>query len=393
MTLSVIIVSYNVKYFLEQCLCSVQRALDNDMEVIVIDNNSSDGSVEYLQRRFAFVHFITNKENAGFAKANNLALRVATGRYVLFLNPDTIIPEDLFSECVAFMDSKPDAGALGVRMIDGSGRFLKESKRGFPSPWVAFCKMIGLTKLFPRSKTFARYYMGHLSEKFMHEVDALAGACMLVRKEVLDKTAGFDEQFFMYAEDIDLSYRIQREGYKNYYFPNTTIIHFKGESTRKDRRYVYLFYKAMIQFTRKHFKGRTSRFYVWLIGLAIWTKGKMASVGLRPGDHRKTKINEPGIMLVGEKQVTDQLALRIHPGKEVLFLNDTADVSLLKSTISKTSHKAIVFCESPGFNFKKIILLIELIKSAATFKITAAASNSIVGSVSKNIQGEVIRLQ
>jgi N-acetylglucosaminyl-diphospho-decaprenol L-rhamnosyltransferase len=144
MTLSVIIVSYNVKYFLEQCLCSVQRALIRDMEVFVIDNNSSDDSVEYLQHRFPFARIISNKENPGFAKANNQVLRVATGKYVLFLNPDTIIPEDLFKECVAFMDSHADAGALGVRMVDGSGRFLRESKRGFPSPWVAFCKMAGV---------------------------------------------------------------------------------------------------------------------------------------------------------------------------------------------------------------------------------------------------------
>src|SRR5687768_15717375 len=159
MILSVIIVSYNVKYFLEQCLCSVQRALDNDMEVIVTDNNSSDGSVEYLQQRFPFVRLISNKENLGFARANNQALQIATGKYVLFLNPDTIIPEDLFIECIAFMDSKADAGAMGVRMVDGRGRFLKESKRGFPTPWVAFCKMTGLTRLFPRSESFARYYM------------------------------------------------------------------------------------------------------------------------------------------------------------------------------------------------------------------------------------------
>jgi GT2 family glycosyltransferase len=178
-------------------------------EVIVVDNNSSDGSIAWLRPMFPFVRFIANTNNQGFAKANNQALQQCRGQYVLFLNPDTILPEDCFVQCLSFMEFHPDAGALGVRMIDGSGQYLPESKRGFPSPWVSFCKMSGLTHFFPASKLFARYYLGHLSPAETHQVDVLSGAFMWVRKEVLDKTGGFDERFFMYAEDIDLSYRIQ----------------------------------------------------------------------------------------------------------------------------------------------------------------------------------------
>lgn len=364
MTLSVIIVNYNVKYFLEQCLCSVQRALGNDMEVIVVDNNSSDGSVEYLQQRFPFARFISNKENPGFAKANNQALRIATGRYVLFLNPDTIIPEDLFKQCLAFMDSKADAGALGVHMVDGSGRYLKESKRGFPSPWVAFCKMAGLTKLFPRSASFAKYYMGHLPEKFIHEVDALAGACMLLRKDVLDKVGGFDEQYFMYAEDIDLSYRIQQAGYKNYYFPNSTIIHFKGESTRKDRHYVHLFYKAMIQFSRKHFRKNSA------LEAAINFRAWLASLGSSKKATYKPFVSSDHYLFsrVGNEQSFRELPL----------------------AKAGATEEAIVFCEGESHNFKQLIGLLENLEGNKRIFFHGSGTNSAVGSTDSNSMGEII---
>ncbi|WP_172642133.1 glycosyltransferase family 2 protein [Niastella koreensis] len=193
--MSVIIVNYNVKYFLEQCLCSVRKAIGqmsvatgaNNVEVWVVDNNSKDGSIEYLQLLFPFVQFIKNPVNQGFSKANNQALQKARGKYILFLNPDTILPEDAFTSCLAFMETTPDAGALGVQMIDGTGQYLKESKRGFPSMWVSFCKMSGLTRWFPSSKLFARYYMGHLSNQEVNKVDILSGAYMMVRKSLLDK--------------------------------------------------------------------------------------------------------------------------------------------------------------------------------------------------------------
>ncbi|MEO8583276.1 MAG: glycosyltransferase family 2 protein, partial [Flavitalea sp.] len=213
MILSVIIINYNVKYFLEKCLQTVLQASSHiNAEVIVVDNASSDDSITYLQPKFPSITFIANKINTGFSKANNQALAIASGKYILFLNPDTLIPDDCFSKCIAFMESCPEAGALGVHMVNGEGIFLKESKRGFPSPSVSFWKMTGITSMYSRSKYFAKYYVGHLPENKTNQVDVLSGAFMFVKKEVLNKTGGFDEQFFMYAEDIDLSYRIIKAG-------------------------------------------------------------------------------------------------------------------------------------------------------------------------------------
>ncbi|HEX4374585.1 MAG TPA: glycosyltransferase family 2 protein, partial [Puia sp.] len=218
-TLSIIIVNYNVKYFLEQCLCSVRKAIEKiEAEIFVVDNNSTDDSIDYLQSKFPGVKFILNKGNEGFGKANNRALSLAKGKYILFLNPDTIVAEDSLEKCISFLESNKNAGALGVKMIDGSGNYLKESKRGFPSGWSAFCKLSGLTALFPHSKIFSKYYLGNLSERENQIIDVVSGAYFFVRKETLDKTGGFDEQFFMYAEDIDLSYRVQQSGFLNYYF-------------------------------------------------------------------------------------------------------------------------------------------------------------------------------
>jgi O-antigen biosynthesis protein len=279
--LSVIIVNYNVKYFLEQCLCSVLKACKNiTAEVIVADNNSSDGSKDFLLPKFPQVNFIWNNDNVGFAKANNQALAKAKGEYILFLNPDTIVPEDCFEKCIQFFASHTQAGALGIRMIDGTGKFLKESKRAFPSPLTSLYKLSGLTKLFPRSKTFAQYHLGHLPENENHQVDVLAGAYMMVPKNILDKTGSFDETFFMYGEDVDLSYRIQKAGYKNYYFAESTIIHFKGESTKKGSlNYVRMFYTAMSLFVKKHYSGSRASVFNFLIQVAIFLRASLAVIG------------------------------------------------------------------------------------------------------------------
>ena len=280
MKLSVVIVNYNVEYFLEQCLHSVRRAMQGiEGEVFVVDNNSVDGSLKMLAQKFPEVKVIANKENVGFAKANNQAIRISTGEYVLLLNPDTVVEDDTFSKCIAFMDSHPDAGGLGVKMVDGKGQFLPESKRGLPTAKTAFYKMFGLAKLFPHSKRFARYYMGHLSDDETNEVEILAGAFMLMRKETLDKVGLLDETFFMYGEDIDLSYRITQGGYKNYYFPETRIIHYKGESTKKTSvNYVFVFYRAMEIFAKKHFGNSWAKSFSLLINMAIYIKAFFALV-------------------------------------------------------------------------------------------------------------------
>ncbi len=272
MKLSVVIVNYNVKFFLEQCLISVQEALKGiEGEVFVVDNASADGSCQMVQQRFSWVKLIENKINHGFSFANNQALRHTQGEYVLLLNPDTVVEEDTFSKCISFMDRNPQAGSLSVKMIDGKGNFLPESKRALPSPMVSFYKIFGLSRLFPKSKVFARYHLGHLDENKTHEIEILPGAFMFIRKNVLDKVGLLDETFFMYGEDIDLSYRILLEGFKNYYLHETTIIHYKGESTKKGSiNYVLIFYKAMMIFARKHFSRKNASLYIALIYLAIY---------------------------------------------------------------------------------------------------------------------------
>lgn len=274
MQLSVIIVNYNVKYFLEQALHSVYKALAGvEGEVFVVDNNSADGSCEMVRRKFPQTILIENKKNTGFAIANNQAMQQARGKYVLLLNPDTVVEEDCFHSCIQFMDKHPDAGALGVKMIDGKGNFLPESKRSLPTPQVAFYKMFGFAALFPKSKRFGRYHLGYLSNDEVHEVEVLSGAFMLMRKEALNKVGLLDEDYFMYGEDIDLSYRITKGGYKNYYFPHTTIIHYKGESTKKTSvNYVFVFYRAMIIFARKHYSSKHAKAFSLIISLAIYIR-------------------------------------------------------------------------------------------------------------------------
>jgi O-antigen biosynthesis protein len=276
--LSVIIVNYNVKHFIEQCLISVRAATKGiEAEVFVVDNNSVDGSQQMLREKFPDITLIESKENLGFSAGNNLAMRIATGEYVLLLNPDTIVEESTFHKCLEFMDARPDAGALGVKMIDGEGRFLPESKRGLPSPWVAFYKIFGLSKLFPKSKKFGKYHLGYLDKDQNHEVDVLSGAYMFMRKACLDKIGLLDETFFMYGEDIDLSYRVTLGGYKNYYFAGTKIIHYKGESTKKGSlNYVKVFYNAMIIFANKHFSKGGASMYTLIIRFAIYLRALMA---------------------------------------------------------------------------------------------------------------------
>jgi len=289
--LSVIIVNYNVKYYLEQCLEAVRRASQGlQIEVVVVDNLSTDGSIPYLRERFPEVTFIENKENVGFARANNQAIRMSAGKYVLLLNPDTIVAEHTLSDFIRFMDSHPEAGGAGAYMLRTDGTFAPESRRGLPTPFVAFCKMSGLAALLPQSRVFGRYYMRYLNENEVNEIEIISGACMLLRREALDKVGLLDEDFFMYGEDIDLSYRILKGGYKNYFLP-TRMLHYKGESTEKSSfRYTYTFYQAMRLFFRKHYAHYS--FLVSLpINVAIWVRSFMAYIG-NQFKHRKRRQPE-----------------------------------------------------------------------------------------------------
>jgi O-antigen biosynthesis protein len=280
MKLSVIIVNYNVRHFLEQCLHSVFKAAAGlETEVFVVDNASVDGSCRMIREKFPETKLIENQKNKGFSVANNQAIRNACGEYILLLNPDTMVDEDCFTQTVQFMDEHPDSGGLGVRMIDGKGKFLPESKRGLPTPLVAFYKIFGLSALFPRSKKFGKYHLTFLDENKVHAVDVLCGAFMMLRRKALDRTGLLDESFFMYGEDIDLSYRILKAGYRNYYYPGSTIIHYKGESTKKNSlNYVRIFYSAMIIFARKHFSSGKAEIFSFFIHLAIWFRALIAVV-------------------------------------------------------------------------------------------------------------------
>lgn len=280
MKLSVIIVNYNVSAFLEQALASAVKAMRGiDGEIFVVDNRSVDNSVAMVKAKFPQVKLIENQENVGFAKANNQAIRISSGEYVLLLNPDTLVEEDTFEKCLRFMDETPDCGGLGVKMVDGQGRFLPESKRGIPYPKSSFYKLFGLSKLFPKSQKFGAYHATYIGEDETHEVEVLSGAFMMMRRSVLDQVGLLDEDYFMYGEDIDLSYRILKGGYKNYYFPQTRIIHYKGESTKKGSlNYVYVFYKAMQIFAKKHFSGNNARIFNVAIDAAIWLRAALAAL-------------------------------------------------------------------------------------------------------------------
>ena len=286
MILSIVIVNYNVKYFLKLCLSSVfgteRRLADGqelELDVWVVDNDSVDGSVEMVRRDFPAVHVIENHDNVGFARANNQALARCTGECLLLLNPDTVVERDTFVRCVDFMRQHPDCGGLTVKMVDGQGNFLRESKRGFPTPQASFYKLVGLTRLFPHSRRFAAYYMGHLDEDAVNEVEILPGAFLMLSREAYDKVGGLDESYFMYGEDIDFSWRIHLAGYKNYYLPTTRIIHYKGESTRKgSMNYVYTFYNAMAIFVKKYFTGHNARLFQLLLHCAIWLRASLAWV-------------------------------------------------------------------------------------------------------------------
>jgi GT2 family glycosyltransferase len=280
MLLSVVIVNYNVSFFLEQCLKSVFKALEGiNAEVFVVDNHSVDESVRMVKEKFPSVILIENKDNVGFSKANNQAIALARGRYVLLLNPDTVVEEDTFSTCISFMDAHPEAGACGVKLIDGQGNFLPESKRGLPTPAVAFYKIFGLSRLFPKSKKFGKYHLGYLDAEGTHSIDVLSGAFMFIRKDALEKSGYLDEDFFMYGEDIDLSYRITQAGYKIYYHPKTRVIHYRGESTKKSSiNYVFIFYQAMVIFARKHFSPNRAQIFAFLIQIAVWARATISII-------------------------------------------------------------------------------------------------------------------
>lgn len=360
-----------------------------DAEIIVIDNASTDGSVEYLREKFAEVKFIVNDKNEGFAKASNMALHECNGEHVLFLNPDTIVAESVLENCMHFFKQQSEAGAVGVRMIDGAGNFLPESKRSFPSPSVSFFKLSGLSSLFPKSKFFNRYALGFLKEDEVHQVDVLCGAFLMAKRDLLLQLNGFDEDFFMYGEDIDLCYRIQRSGNKNYYLGNETIIHFKGESAKQNSSvYVRTFYQAMSVFVKKHFRGKAPIMKL-LLQIGIYVR---AAVSFAVSPHKRKRINtDPDnknkFLLVGDPFSAAEAEIIVKRN----FKNSSIKrlQSLQSLAIEEYDVEKIIFCNG-RFSYKESIDFTGSSKNRFHFFWHGLKTKSIVGSSSKEFTGEVI---
>jgi len=373
MQLSVIILNYNVRYFLEQCVLSVQKALENiDAEIIVIDNNSSDDSCEMMQRLFPNVKLIENKENLGFPKGNNIGVAQAKGDYICILNPDTVVAEDTFSKILNSKNWQQDTGIIGCRLIDGTGNFLPESKRGVPTPWVSFTKIFGLYKM---SNVFGKYYAQHLSENQSGKVDILVGAFMVMQRELYIEIGGFDENCFMYSDDIDLSYMVLQKGKNNYYFHETTVIHYKGESTIRDEKYMKRFQEAMQFFYQKHFK-KSSFFNLFM------------KIGAFAFSLFKKNQSKPLHRTIDQYLVFSREDIPLDLEKKTVVLND---FSQFKN--DNESNIEIIF-DTKSFGFKEIIAFMNCHKSKnLTFKNYIPNSNFLIGSNNAIDRGEIIQLK
>lgn len=313
MKLAILIVNYNVKYYLEQCLNSVLKSIKNiDAEIFVVDNHSRDGSIEYLEKKFPQVKFVASQHNLGFSRANNLILREVECEYALLLNPDTIVGENTIREVLEFMDAHPKAGGAGVRMLKANGENAMESRRGLPTLQTSFYKMCGLTGKYPTHKRFGRYYMGYLPWTEPAKIEVMSGAFCILRKTALDKIGLLDEDFFMYGEDIDISYRLLKGGFENWFIP-TSILHYKGESThRSSFRYVHVFYQAMLIFFKKHYKN----YQIWLTGIikmAIYLKATLAllkmlseKVNASLGLTKQNKMMQADFIFIGTVEMLEK---------------------------------------------------------------------------------------
>jgi len=387
MQLSVIILNYNVRYFLEQCVLSVQEAIsDLDAEIIVIDNNSTDDSCLMMQQRFPEMKLIQNKENFGFPKGNNIAVNHAKGKYICILNPDTVVAENTFTKILAFAERQTNLGIIGCKLIDGTGSFLPESKRGIPTPWVAFTKIFGLYKIFPKSKLFNQYYAQHLDENETGEVEILVGAFMLMKRDLYLDLKGFDEDCFMYADDIDLSYRALQMQKSNYYFHETTVLHYKGESTVKDEKYMKRFQEAMTFFYQKHFK-RSLFFSIFIkVGILFFSFVKMFQ-----GKQKQNPLPESYFLYSLNAELSEKLTF-ILKNKMVIF--DFKKEKMVNSSQISRGKRVEIILDNHYVSFKKCIKIIETLKDKSiTFKILPKRANFIIGSNSRNDRGQIIKIE
>lgn len=383
MQLSIIILNYNVRYFLEQCVLSVQSAIQNlDAEIIVVDNNSPDDSCQMIKERFPNVILIENKENTGFPKGNNIGVEKAKGEYICILNPDTVVAEDTFEKILEFAKSKADLGIIGCKLIDGTGNFLPESKRGIPTPWVAFTKIFGLYKIFP-SQSFGKYYASHLSENQTGKVEILVGAFMVLKKELYNEIGGFDERYFMYGEDIDFSYSVLQKGKSNYYFSETTVIHYKGESTVKDGTYMKRFQEGMELFYEKNLKISIFFSLFMKLGMFFFSFLKMFQGKQQP------KRNPESYILVSDNQITKE-KLQEALKKNIQITEFENQKALFSQTFSKEKLTEVIL-DTNYLTFKDSIKILEMHKDKnVTFKMRSIGTSFIIGSNSSNDRGEVI---
>ena len=387
MQLSVIILNYNVRYFLEQCVLSVQNAISEmEAEIIVIDNNSDDDSVLMMQQRFPDVKLIANKQNSGFPKGNNIGVANAKGKYICILNPDTVVAEDTFFKVLAFAEKQTDLGIVGCKLIDGTGNFLPESKRGIPTPWVAFTKIFGLYKIFPRSRLFNQYYAMHVPENKTGKVSILVGAFMVMERSLYIETGGFDEKCFMYSDDIDLSYMVLQKGRQNYYFHDTTVIHYKGESTVKDEKYMKRFQEAMEFFYQKHFQ--ISLFFTVFIKIGILF---FSFVKMFQGKPKANPLPESYILYSSNEFLSDKLGAVLK--NKVLFL-DLKKEKTVNSCLVSTGKRVEIILDNHYVSFKKCIEILETFKDKSiTFKIFPKNTSFIIGSDSKNERGKMVKIE
>jgi GT2 family glycosyltransferase len=386
MQLSVIILNYNVRYFLELCVLSVESALQNiDSEIIVVDNNSSDESCEMMKSRFPNIKLIQNNQNLGFPKGNNIGVAQAKGDYICILNPDTVVAEDAFEKVLVFAKKQNDLGIVGVKLIDGTGNFLPESKRGIPTPWVAFTKITGLYKLFPKSKLFNKYYAQYLSENQTGEVEILVGAFMFLKKELYDEVGGFDEDCFMYSDDIDLSYRMLQKGKTNYYYHETTVIHYKGESTIKDGTYMKRFQEAMEFFYKKHFKVSFLFSAFMKIGIVFFSIIKTVQ-----GRTKTKSVSGNFLLLSYSEALVKIIALLVQ--KKVGFIDWKTEKEVnLSSNSMKKGLQIIV--DNEFISFKECINIHKKYRNkGVTFRIIPKNADFIIGSDSSNDRGGILKI-
>ncbi|WP_188050236.1 glycosyltransferase family 2 protein [Flavobacterium sp. GP15] len=396
MQLSVIILNYNVRYFLELCLLSVQNALlEIDSEIIVVDNNSQDDSCAMLKELFPHIKLIQNKENLGFSKGNNLGVAPAKGDYICILNPDTVVAEDTFSKILGFarsldtLDSIDTTGIIGCKLIDGAGQFLPESKRGVPTPWVAFTKIMGLYKIVPKSKLLGRYYAEHLDENQTGKVDVLVGAFMLMKRNLYVEVGGFDENCFMYSDDIDLSYVIAKKGKSNYYFHETSVIHYKGESTIKDGTYMKRFQQAMYYFYKKHFSANI--FGSVIFNLFMKTGILLFSFSKKNKEQLKNKAKPKSFLLYSySSELLDKLNSILQ--NKVTFYDLKKEKAVISSSIN-TEERPEIILDTNFISFKESIEFLESARNKGfTFKIIPKNANFLIGSNNSNERGEVIKI-